>query len=208
MSLFKRVRLLKVNPNEPEEQAISIAADILKNGGLVAFPTETVYGLGANLLNKKTIERLYKVKKRPKDKPLTVHISDMKMLKKMVSEVPVIAKMLIDKFWPGPLTVILNSKKGGKIGFRMPSNPVALSLIKESRVPIVAPSANLSGNKPPCNINEVLEDLSDNIDMVLDGGQTTVGIESTVVDTTVFPCKVLREGAITKSSLKDAWQHD
>lgn len=208
MNQFRRIRILKVDPNRPEEKAIDIAAEVLRNGGLVAFPTETVYGLGANLLNEKAIKRLYEVKRRPKDKPLTIHISNIDMLKKMVSDISLIAQKLIDEFWPGPLTIILNSKGNKKIGFRMPANPIALSLIRQTGVPIVAPSANISGNKPPKNVKEVLEDLKDSIDMILDGGATRVGIESTVVDTTIFPCKMLREGAITKARLKDAWHHE
>ena len=207
MNMFRKVRVLKVNPDDPENEAINIAAEILRNGGLVVFPTETVYGLGANFANEKAVERVYTVKKRPKDKPLTVHISSIDTLKEMVADIPPIAQKLINKFWPGPLTIILNSKDGRKVGFRMPSNRIALSLIKESGVPVVAPSANISGKRPPSSVEDVLEDLSDNIDMILDGGPTSLGIESTVIDATVFPCRVLREGAIGKSSLKDAWFH-
>jgi len=208
MSLFRKVRILKINPYEPEEEAIAIASEILRSGGLVAFPTETVYGLGANLLNRKAIERIYRVKKRPKDKPLTIHIAKIDTLNEMVSNIPRIAQKLISKFWPGPLTVILNSKDNRKLAFRMPSSKVALSLIKKSDVPVVTPSANMSGKRPPRDTKEVLEDLGNNIDMILDGGPTEIGIESTVVDTTVFPFKVLREGAITKTQLKDAWHHE
>lgn len=205
MNQFRRVRILKINSNEPETEAIDIASDVLKNGGLVAFPTETVYGLGANLLNKAAIERVYKIKNRPPDKPLTIHISNMDILKEMVSNIPPLAQGLIDRFWPGPLTIILKSKEGEKVGFRMPSGKVARSLIEKSGVPVVCPSANISGNKAPRHAEEVLEDLNDNIDMILDGGPTEIGVESTVVDTTVFPCRILREGAIPKASLKDAW---
>lgn len=208
MNLFKKVRILKIDQDVPEEGSINIAASILKKGGLVAFPTETVYGLGANMLNKKAVNRVYKIKKRPKNKPLTIHVSSMGMVIKMVSDISPIAQKLIKKFWPGPLTILLNSKNGEKLGFRMPSNNIALSLIKASNVPIVAPSANLTGKNPPCDMKEVLDNLDSNIDMIIDGGHTQVGIESTVVDATVFPCKVLREGAITKASLKDAWEYE
>ena len=208
MSLFRKVRILKVNPYEPEEEAINIASEILRSGGLVAFPTETVYGLGANLLNRKAIERLYRVKKRQKNKPLTIHIARMNTLNEMVPDIPRIAQKLINKFWPGPLTIILNSKDNRKLAFRMPSSKVALSLIEKSGVPIVTPSANISGKRAPRDTKEVLEDLGDSIDMILDGGPTEVGIESTVVDATVFPFKVLREGALTKTQLKDAWHHE
>ncbi len=131
MNLFRRVRILKVNPENPEEEAIAIAAEVLKDGGLVSFPTETVYGLGANLLNKKAINRVYEVKKRPRNKPLTIHIPDLNILKKMVGVIPPIAAMLIDKFWPGPLTIILKHQAEQKTCFRTPSNKEALSLIKK-----------------------------------------------------------------------------
>ncbi|NQT05926.1 MAG: threonylcarbamoyl-AMP synthase [Candidatus Omnitrophica bacterium] len=206
--LFRRVRILKINPDNPEKAAIALASEVLKDGGLVAFPTETVYGLGADSLNKKAIERLYTVKKRPKDKPLTVHISRIEALKEMDVELCPLAEKLTRRFWPGPLTLILNSKKGKKIGFRMPSNRIALSLIEASGTPIVAPSANLSGGKAPKDAKAVMRDLGHNIDMILDGGQTDVGIESTVVDMTVFPCRILREGAVSKSQIKDAWHHE
>ncbi|MDB4349402.1 L-threonylcarbamoyladenylate synthase [Omnitrophica bacterium] len=208
MSLFKRIRILQVNPKDPEKEAIDIAAEIIRNGGLVAFPTETVYGLGGNLLNKNVIDRLYKIKRRPADKPLTIHISNIDAVKEMVAHIPPFAQRLIDRFWPGPLTIILNSKDGKSVGFRMPSNKVALCLIEASGVPVVAPSANISGNRPPRKIEEVLEDLDEGIDMVLDGGPTEVGIESTVVDATSFPCKVLREGAIAEAELKEVWRNE
>ncbi len=208
MNLFRKVRILKINPKEPEASGINIAAEVLRNGGLVVFPTETVYGLGANLMNKNAIDRVYRVKKRSRRKPLTVHISSMDLLSQMVPDVPRIARFLIDKFWPGPLTLILNSKDGRKVGFRMPFNKIALSLIKASGIPVVAPSANISGARPPRDIKEVLGDLNDHIDMILDGGPTELGIESTVVDATVFPYRVLREGAISKAQIKDAWRSE
>ena len=205
MNLFKKIRILEINPVEPESAAIEIAAQIIREGGLVAFPTETVYGVGANLLNKNVIERLYRIKRRPSDKPLTVHIADMATLKDMVGDVSPAAQKLIDRFWPGPLTIILDSKDGKKIGFRMPSNKIALSLIKASEVPVVAPSANISGSTPPVNMEEVVEGLGDALDMVLDGGTTEVGQESTVVDATTVPCSIVRQGAISRSQLEEVW---
>ena len=156
MSLFKRLRILKIDPDFPEKEAINIAADIIKHGGLVAFPTETVYGLGADYANKKAVKRIYKVKKRPENKPLTLHISDMEMLKSFVVKIPELGKRLMKRFWPGPLTIILNSNTCGKLGFRMPKNKVALELIKRCAVPIVAPSANMSGSRPPRDTGEVI----------------------------------------------------
>ncbi len=208
MSLFRKVRILEVNPIEPEKEAIDIAAEIIRNGGLVAFPTETVYGLAANLSNSKTIERLYNIKKRAANKPLTIHVADIDAVKRIVTEIPPVADKLIKKFWPGPLTIVLNSKMGRKVGFRMPSNKIARELIKASGVPLVAPSANLAGNRPPCNMQQVIENLGDDIDMIIDGGQTEVGIESTVVDASAFPIDILREKAITKEQLEAAWRED
>lgn len=208
MNLFRKVRILKVDPKEPEMEAIILAAEVLREGGLVAFPTETVYGLGGNLLNKVTVERVYKVKNRPKNKPLTIHISNINTVKDIVGNIPPIVQKLIDRFWPGPLTLILKAKDGENYGFRMPSNRIARSLIEASGVPVVAPSANLSGMKPPRSTKEIMQGLGDKIDMIVDGGSTEIGIESTVLDTTVFPYRVLREGAIKKTQLKDAWHYD
>ncbi|MBL7069643.1 MAG: threonylcarbamoyl-AMP synthase [Candidatus Omnitrophica bacterium] len=207
MNLFRKTRILKIDSDEPEEEGIDIAADILKNGGLVAAPTETVYGLGANLLNKKAVERVYRVKRRPKERPLTIHLSDMKILNSMAAGISPVAQKLINRFWPGPLTIILYSKDGKKVGFRMPSGKIIRSLIEKSGVPVVMPSANIFGNRPPKSARDVMDDLDNSIDMILDGGSTELGIESTVIDTTVFPYRILREGAISKAQIKDAWHH-
>jgi len=190
-----------VSGRNPDSKIITSAAKALRAGGLVAFPTETVYGLAANLLDKGAISELHRVKDRPKGKPFTVHIADTAIIRKMGCPVTKEAKILIDKFWPGPLTVILRSKSGEKIGFRMPDNKVALELIKKSKVPVVAPSANISGRKPPTSAPEVLADLNGKIDVVIDSGRTGLGIESTVVDLTQSPPVILREGAIKKHQI-------
>ena len=174
----------------------------MRRGGLIAFPTETVYGIAANALDDKAVGRLYEVKARPAGKPFTVHISGIGAIAGMGCEVTADTKKLMDKFWPGPLTLILKSGKNKKIGFRMPANAVAMDLILEAGVPIVAPSANLSGNSPATNAAGVLKDLDGKIDAVLDGGETRVGIESTVIDMTEAPPKVLREGAIGKEVIR------
>ena len=205
MSLFRRTRVLKINPDKPQKEAIELAAEVIKSGGLVAFPTETVYGLGADCSNKKAVKRVYSVKNRPSGKPLTLHIADINMLEEFISEVPNLAQRLINKFWPGPLTVVMMSKKGKKLGFRMPNNRIALDLIKECAAPIVAPSANPSGGQPPKDAEEVRRALGRKIDMIIDGGNTSIGRESTVIDCTVFPCRVLREGAISKTRISEAW---
>lgn len=207
MNLLKKIKLLKVDPDNPDTSAIEEAARAIRDGGLVAFPTETVYGLAANLLNKEAIERLYRVKRRPKNKPFTIHVSNMDMVREIAPDISDPAGRLIDKFWPGPLTIILNSKDREKVGFRMPANRIALSLIEICGVPVVAPSANISGNRPPKSADEVLSDLDDGIDMILDGGPTEVGVESTVVDATASPYKVLRTGAISEGQLREVWQN-
>lgn len=201
-SSFKDTLVLKVNPNKPDKKLIKYAAGILKDGGLVAFPTETVYGLGANLLDEKAIRRLYRVKARPRSKPFTVHISGASQIKSLGCSLDARAKRLSAKFWPGPLTMVLGSKNGASVGFRMPANKIAIDLIKASGVPVVAPSANLSGNKPPLNASEVLRDLNGKIEVVIDSGPTKIGVESTVVDMTKRPFVILREGAISRSRLE------
>lgn len=193
---------MKVDSTQPEAAKIKKAALILRNGGLVAFPTETVYGLGANMLDKDAIKKVYRIKNRPKGKPLTIHIADVKILKKMVGRIPSNAKKLIAKFWPGPLTLVLKDKASKKTGFRMPDNRIAFLLIKEAAVPVVAPSANISGKRPPTDAQEVLKNLSGKIEMVLDGGKTQIGVESTVVDLSGRQYKILREGAISEEEIR------
>ncbi len=193
--------VLKVDPRRPNAAAIACGARILRQGGLVGFPTETVYGLAANRADAAAIARLYSVKKRSRGKPLTVHISDVAMIRKMRCRMTKSAKALAENFWPGPLTMVLRSRNGEKIGFRMPANKVALRLIAASKVPVVAPSANLSGTRPPTSAAAVLKGLGGKIDLVLDGGRTAVGIESTVIDVSVSPAVILREGAIKARAL-------
>ena len=188
--------VLKVDPKQPDEKIIAYAAAGIRYGRLVAFPTETVYGLAANRDDRRAVSALYAAKDRPRGKPLTVHVADLALITKMGCRLTVPAKALIRKYWPGPLTLILRSKNGKKIGFRMPANKVAYELIRQAGVPVVAPSANRSGKKAPIDSRSVLRDLEGRIDMVIDGGKTRVGIESTVVDLTVNPPRILREGAI------------
>lgn len=194
-------KVLKIERDTPDESAIQFAAALLKDGGLVAFPTETVYGIGANFLNKETIKKLYEVKKRPHNKPFTIHIASVEAIKKMNCEISPVAERLIKKFWPGPLTIILKCGDN-KLGFRMPKNTVAKRLISKSGVPVVAPSANISGEEPATEAGEILKKFDGKIDLILDNGKTEFGRESTVVDTTVSPYKILREGAISKDNVE------
>lgn len=204
MRPLSKTTVFKVDPKTPDARAIARAAKAVKDGLLVAFPTETVYGIAANFLDQKAVDRLYEVKKRFKGKPFTVHIADVKTIRDMGCAISKKAKAAMEKFWPGPLTIILKSKDGRKIGFRMPANKVALELISASAVPVVAPSANISGNKPPTDAKSVLRDLNGTIDVLIDSGPTDVGIESTVVDLTVTPPVILREGAIKRATLMRA----
>ena len=197
MSLDKavRTRVLQVDPIRPDPELIQEAALVLRRGGLVAFPTETVYGLGANLEDPQAIQELYQVKQRPFEKQVTLHLPSADLVAKEGVVITEQAQRLMKKFWPGPLTLVLGRPDGSTLGFRVPDHPVALALLQATGAPVVAPSANLSGNPPPTTAQEVLRDLSDKIDLVLDAGPTTVGISSTVVDLTGTAPKILRRGA-------------
>lgn len=200
--------------------AIKEAGTILQTGGLVAFPTETVYGLGADALNADAAAKIYAAKGRPSDNPLIVHIADtdavykLADMKKLTSQNPSMqpkAEMLMEAFWPGPLTLIFPKKEivpdgttGGlpTVAIRMPSHPIALSLIRESGIYIAAPSANTSGRPSPTTAQHVAEDMDGRIDMILDGGAVGIGIESTIVDMTGELPTILRPGFITKTMLE------
>ncbi|MGQ9788160.1 MAG: L-threonylcarbamoyladenylate synthase [Candidatus Hadarchaeaceae archaeon] len=203
--------VLKVNPKRPEVEKIRMAAKIIRGGGLVAFPTETVYGLGANALDEAPVLRIFQVKNRPRDNPLIVHIVNKEDLNLLAERVPGKAEDLIDSFWPGPLTLLLPKSELvplattaglATVAVRMPSHPIAQVLINEADVPIAAPSANLAGRPSPTSAKHVLEDLSGRIEVLIDGGEVGYGLESTVLDVTVDPPVVLRPGPITVGQLK------
>lgn len=193
-----RTRILKVDPEHPDPAAIAEGAGVLRRGGLVAFPTETVYGLGANLEDPQAIQELYQIKQRPFEKQVTLHIARVAAVESSGVLIPPAARRLMEKFWPGPLTIVLRRPDGSTVGFRIPKHPVALSLLEEARVPVVAPSANLSGNPAPRSGQEVLRDLADKIDLLIDAGPTLLGIESTVLDLSQPRPQILRKGAIAK----------
>jgi len=210
---MKKTLVLKVDPQKSDLKNVRIAAGFIKKGGLVAFPTETVYGLGADALNAKAVLHLFKAKKRPLDNPPIVHVSALKDVYKLAQEVPSAALKLMKQFWPGPLTLIFKRSivvpsvtVAGldTIAVRMPRHAVALALIRESGCAIAAPSANLAGKPSPTSAMHVLEDLNGRIDAVLDGGSTEVGVESTVLDLTVDPPQVLRPGGTSYEALKKA----
>lgn len=198
-------KILKINPLSPEPSKIKEAAEVIKKGGTVAFPTETVYGLGADALNPEAIRKVFKAKGRPSDNPLIVHIAGIDDLKFIAMKPTKAALALIERFWPGPLTLILKKKKvvpaivtGGldTVAVRMPDNRIALALIETSGVPLVAPSANISGRPSPTKAQDVAADLSGRVEMIIDGGKTRIGIESTVIDMTTRPPVLLRPGGL------------
>ena len=197
-------RILTLN-----DTAINDAADIIKSGGLVAIPTETVYGLGANALDEDACAKVYTVKGRPSDNPLIMHISDVAMLDGIAKDIPPVSEKLMQAFWPGPLTIILQRKNVPRgtfldtVAVRMPKNPITLRLLDLAGVPIAAPSANISGRPSPTTAHHVLTDLDGKIDMILDGGSCEVGLESTVIDCSGDTPVILRPGAVTQEMIEE-----
>ncbi|HEY1901762.1 MAG TPA: L-threonylcarbamoyladenylate synthase [Terracidiphilus sp.] len=207
---------LAVDPDHLEtpqaQEALSRAAGILRSGGLVAFPTETVYGLGANALDRAAVEKIFHAKQRPAWDPVIVHISKEAMLRGLVREIPEAAQKLMQAFWPGPLTLLLprssavpDAVTAGRplVGVRMPAHPVAFELIRRAGVPMAGPSANTFGHTSPTTADHVLEDLDGRIDAVLDAGPTRHGVESTVLDPCQTPMVVYRPGAVTTVQIRD-----
>ena len=195
------------------KEGVKKAAEIIKRGGLVAFPTETVYGLGANGLDENAVPKIYEAKGRPSDNPLILHISKLDEIEDIVKEIPKSALILAEEFWPGPLTMVFKKSEripyrttGGleSVAIRMPSNKIARELIEAAGVPIAAPSANSSGRPSPTKASHVIFDLDGKIDMVIDGGEVDIGIESTIVDVTGEVPVILRPGFITEKMLSEA----
>ena len=203
---------MDVSTEPLNEKLMDEAAEILKKGGLVAFPTETVYGLGGDATDKEASKKIYAAKGRPSDNPLIVHIADFSQLVAISRELPDTAKKLADAFWPGPLTMVVNKNEvipyettGGldTVAVRMPSHQVALELIRKSGCMIAAPSANTSGRPSPTKASHVYEDLSGKIEAILDGGPVDIGLESTIVDLTEDIVTILRPGYINKAMLEE-----
>ena len=211
-NMEERLSALLKNDDGIEPEIFKKGAEIIRNGGLVAFPTETVYGLGANALNADAVKKIYLAKGRPSDNPLILHVSSLEMAESVVS-VNWRSKYLMDKFWPGPLSIVLEAKpivpsrtRGGlsTAAVRMPDNGIALKLIEASGVPIAAPSANKSGRPSPTDAKTVLDDIGNEVNLIIDGGSTRVGLESTVLDMTGDSPVLLRPGGISKEMIEDA----
>ena len=194
-------RVLGVFGDAPDPAAIIQAAQVLRNGGLVGFPTETVYGLGADATNKEALTRLNQVKGRPPDKPYSLHLHSTEQMRPYVSSIPAAAAKLMERFWPGPLTLVLPGKDGTTVGFRLPDHPIARAFLRACDVPVAAPSANRSGSPPPTDAREVLAALDGSVDCLLDGGPTRFGKESTVVEIVNGRVEIRREGAISKDAI-------
>ncbi len=208
--------VIKICPNEElsleEDDALRRAGEVLRNGGLVAFPTETVYGLGGDALNSESSQKIYAAKGRPSDNPLIIHISKWADLEKIVAEIPETAKKIADAFWPGPLTLILRKAPivpyettGGldTVAVRFPSHKVAQKLIEYAGGYVAAPSANISGKPSPTLAKYVVEDMDGRIETIIDGGPVGIGLESTIIDLTCEPPQILRPGYITREMLQE-----
>ena len=195
-----------------DERKVKIAARFIKEGKLVAFPTETVYGLGAGALDKEAVIKIFHAKGRPADNPLIVHIADFEQVYELAREVPKEAELLAKHFWPGPLTMVLPKKEnvpnettGGldSVAIRMPSHEIALGLIRASKRPIAAPSANISGRPSPTLAEHVVDDFYGKIECIIDGGETKIGVESTVLDLTTWPPMLLRPGGLPLEKIEE-----
>jgi L-threonylcarbamoyladenylate synthase len=199
--------ILKVSDKESEEKVIARAAEILASGGIIAYPTETFYGLGADATNPKAIEKIFDIKGRDFKNPISLIIGESNDIYPLVKDVPDSAKKLMAAFWPGALTIVFSASDkvspmltagSGKIGLRISSHPLALKIVQKLKKPLTATSANLSGI-PECSLaSEVLDQIGDKIDAIVDGGQTKGGKASTLIDVTCNPPAILREGAINK----------
>ncbi len=204
-------KIVKLDEQCIDDEKIKEAGRCIREGGIVAFPTETVYGLGGNAMDASAVEKIFEAKGRPHDNPLIIHVADFD-IEKYVEEVPDVAKKIMERFCPGPITMILKKKdiipyatsaNLETIGVRMPKDEIARRLIKYSGVPIAAPSANISGRPSPTDIESCIEDLDGKVDYILGGKNSIVGVESTIIDCTVSPICILRPGAITLEMLRE-----
>ena len=197
-----KTKILKVDYLNPKEEYLSEAGEVIRNGGLVIIPTETVYGIACNAQNKYSMERLRRIKARPKDKPFSYIIGNKEDVEGLARDIPAPAYKLMDRFWPGPLTIVLLSKERGTAGIRMPDDEIALKVIKMAEVPVVCPSANLSGKPAPLDFAQAIADLDGLADLAIDAGEAKLGKESTVVDLSRGLLNILREGALKKEEIE------
>ena len=196
-------KVIAIDVNFPVTGKINEAIRVLKSGGLVAFPTETVYGVGVNAMDAKAVGKLYEIKNRPREKSFTYLVADNETVDAFAVDISPAAHRLMQQFWPGPLTVVLKAKQKESVGIRMPRCDFVLELIRSAPFPVVCPSANRSGAPEPLSAQDVLNNLGGTVDLVLDGGQVQLGVPSTVVDARKEPFRILREGYIKQESIQE-----
>lgn len=197
-----RARMVRIALDEPGLREIDAAAELLADGRLVAFPTETVYGIGCNAADPAALARLAEVKRRPPDKPFSIHIGRVDDITRHADHVPAVGRKLVRRYWPGPLTIVFPTPDGRGVGLRMPSNQIALALLRRASVPVVAPSANRAGEAPAKSAREVADALGDDLDLILDGGATTLKEASTVLRVHDDGWEILRQGSITAEMIR------
>ena len=200
-------RIIRIDFLNVKKDDIRDAADSLRSGGLVIIPTETVYGIAANMLNPEAVEKLYAIKQRPKDKPFSIAIDKKERIEEFAQDIPISVYKLISKFWPGPLTLVLKGIDQPSVGLRMPDDEIAQMVIAETGAPVLLPSANLSGKPAPVDFESAIQDLEGLVDFAIDAGPVKLGIESSVVDLTAEPIQVLRVGALSEEDILKAAQN-
>lgn len=207
-------QVIRINRLKPSLELINQAVEVVRAGGVIAYPTETFYGLGVNALNQRAIKKIYSIKKRSFSQPLLILIPDRDVLSQYVKDIPEIALKLTDKFWPGPLTLIFSASpdlppilcaQTQKIAIRVSSHPIARALVKAFNLPITSTSANISGYSSPTTPYEVSLHLKGKVDLIIDGGKTRGGKPSTIIDVTQFPPRLIREGVISFQELRSYW---
>lgn len=207
------MNILKINPDHPEPDLLNKAAKTILQGGVIGYPTETVYGLGANALSDVAVEKVFELKGREKNKPILIIAPDLDQVKKLVASFPRQAEMLAKAFWPGPLTMVLEAAThlsesllggGNRIGIRIPGNQICLELLKRCGVPITSTSANISGQPNPINAAEVYKNFGDRLDLIIDGGIASSRVPSTVIGFDDNQVTLIREGAISKIKIEQA----
>ena len=205
-------KIVQIDPEKPQKAFIDEAVRVIKSGGVIAFPTHSLYGLGADALNPKAVQKLFEIKKRPLDKPILVLVKDIDSIKEIAENIPQSAERIMEKFWPGSVTIILKAIPDlpnaltagtGKIGVRIPQNTVAFELVKAFGNPLTGTSANISGEQGCSNISDLHMDIKTQLDLILDAGALKKGKGSTVVDVTVHPPNILRDGEVLATAIQD-----